>query len=715
MTKKRLMAGAAALVVAAVGVAGLQGLANAYGPTSTTLAGSLFLGNTAGGTTATTNNTYTAVLTLSQSPANPNAGDSVTVTLVSATGPNTGPVGVNANSQVVSSIVSVTGAQTASVQMYDVNSSGGTACAYPVTNIGTTSNQGGWTTEGTYTASGNGAASIKLNQIFFDDQGNGAGGSTNLCAGTANNADYYVSDVTQTAGSSLPGLAKTAPQDSNTVAEAFTITGPNAAVTFVGGTVTGAGSYTRGSTGDVRAATKNTSVGTVNLAGTVWGASKVSSDFTVEICNSAGSSCDTANSTNGKVLETDASGNLTGRVAVLTSNTTGARAIKITEGSNVSLTPLTILGSAAASISPTSGGPGTVVSLTGSNSLPLSRAVVSAQISNVGVWGLTDGTGGSPQCTGFGAPVQGGSLQCAPVGPYIRGSINQYVSPLPTTSSTAVLSASPTVADAATTFVGFAEKTVLCDSSGSSCAPTNTNVDVTSVLQAGAASTTFTVNQDQCIAYTGDSTGGAGCNTKQNVNVSVLQGNLTQRVYTNAAATTGSSDSSATTPVVGTANTNSDATTVNLGTITTPLAPAVIAGTLNDITVSDNRGGTNGWSLTATGTGFTGVPSGTIAASALTATPSCAAATNSTAWDYSAVGKTAISGFDDTLSAGGVTAGSAAQAFGSTVNLCTKDTTANSTTGSTGGVYNVTSSLELTVPAFQQAARYTAVVTVTLA
>jgi hypothetical protein len=599
--------------------------------------------------------------------------------------------------------------------MYDVNSVGGTECAYPVTNIGTTSNQGGWTTEGTYTASGNGAASIKLRQIFFDDQGNGAGGSTNLCAGTANNADYYVSDVTQTAGSSLPGLAKTAPQDSNTVAEAFTITGPNAAVTFVGGTVTGAGSYTRGSTGDVRAATKNTAVGTVNLSGTVWGVNKVSSDFTVEICNSAGSSCDAANSTNGKVLETDGSGVLSGRVAVLTSNTAGTRAIKITEGSNVSLTPLTILGSAAASISPTSGGPGTVVALTGSNSLPLSRAAVSAQISNVGVWGLTDGTGGSPQCTGFGAPVQSGSLQCSPVGPYIRGSINQYVSPLPTTSSSGVLSASPTVADSATTFVGWSEKTVLCNSSGSSCAPTNTTVDVSSVLQAGAASTTFTVNQDQCIAYTGDSTGGAGCNTKQNVNVSVLQGNLTQRVYVNAAATTGSSSSSATTPVVGTANTNSDATTVNLGTITTPLAPAVIAGTLNDITVSDNRGGTNGWSLTATGTSFTGVPSGTIAASALTATPSCAAATNSTAWDYSAVGKTAISGFDDTLNAGGVTAGSAAQAFGSTVNLCTKDTTANSTTGSTGGVYNVTSSLSLTVPAFQQAARYTAVVTVTLA
>jgi hypothetical protein len=202
------------------------------------------------------------------------------------------------------------------------------------------------------------------------------------------------------------------------------------------------------------------------------------------------------------------------------------------------------------------------------------------------------------------------------------------------------------------------------------------------------------------------------------VNVSVLQGNLTQRVYVNSAAATGTGvadGSTTTTPVVGTSNVNTDATTVNLGTLTTPLAPVVIAGTLNDITVSDNRGGTNGWSLTASGTAFTGVPSGTIAASNLKATPSCAAATNSTAWDYSAVGKTAISGFDATLNAGGVTAGSAAQAFGSTVNLCTKDTTANSTTGSTGGVYNVTSSLSLTVPAFQQAARYTAVVTVTLA
>ena len=724
MTKKRLMAGAAALVVVAVGVSGLQGLANAYGPTSTSLAGSLFLGNTVAGTTATTNNTFTDTLTLTQTPTNPNAGDTVFVALSGVNGPSTGPVGISGNSAVVRATISLTGAQTASVALTSYNNSttgaaGTPACNYPASAIGTSSPEGPWATYGQFTAAGNGSAALALNQIFFDDQGNGAGTPTaDLCAGTANNADYYISAVTQTAGSALPGIAKTAPADSTVVKNTFTITGPNAQVTFVGGTITGAGAYTRGNTGDVRAATKNTAVGTVNLTGTVWGASKASADFTVELCNSAGSSCDTAVSTNGKVLATDGSGNLTGRIAVRTTNTAGVRAIKLTEGSNVSLTPLTILGSAAASISPAAGGPGTVVTLTGSNTLPLSREIVSAQIPNAvgNFYGLSDGTIGSPQCTGFGAPVQGGALQCTAVGPYIRGSINQYVSPLPTASGTGTLSTSVTVLDPATTLVGWSEKSVLCNSSGSSCAPTNTNVDVSSAAGAtAAASTGFTISLDQCIAYTGDSTGGAGCATKQNVNVSVLQGNLTQRVYVNAAATSGSSNSAATTPVVGTANTNSDATTVNLGTITTPLAPAVITGTLNDITVSDNRGGTNGWSLTATGSGFTGVPSGTIAASALKATPSCAAATNSTAWDYSAVGKTAISGFDDTLNAGGVTAGSAAQAFGSTVNLCTKDTTTNGTTGSTGGVYNVTSSLSLTVPAFQKAARYTALVTITLA
>ncbi|MSY33388.1 MAG: hypothetical protein F2727_04165, partial [Actinobacteria bacterium] len=291
MTKKRLMAGAAALVVVAVGFSGLQGLAKAYGPTSVSLPGALFLNNTVAGATATTTNTFTDTITLSNSPSSPNAGDVVFVSLSGLNGPSTGPVSVGANGEIVRATISLTGAQTASVALTSYNNSstgaaGTPACNYPA--VGQAANSAGqtWATYGQFTASGNGSAALALNQLFFDDEGNDSNPTPtgDVCTGTANNADYYISAVTQTAGSGQPGIAKTAPADSTVVKNTFTITGPNAQVTFVGGTVTGAGSYTRGNTGDVRAATKNTAVGTVNLTGTVWGASKASADFTVELC-----------------------------------------------------------------------------------------------------------------------------------------------------------------------------------------------------------------------------------------------------------------------------------------------------------------------------------------------------------------------------------------------------------------------------------------------
>jgi len=738
---KRFMAGAAALVVAAVGVAGLQGLANAYGPTSTSLPGALFIGNTVAGTTANTTNTFTDTLTLTQTPTNANAGDTVVVALSGVTGPSTGPVPVNTNTAVVRATISLTGAQTAAVALASYNNSttgaaGTPACNYPASNIGTSSPEGPWATYGQFTASGNGSAALALNQIFFDDQGNGAGAPTaDVCLGTANNADYYVSAVTQTAGSGQPGIAKTAPVDSTVVKNTFTITGPNAAVFAIGGAQAGnTGLSTRTGGGNVLAPKTATTVGTVNLRGTVWGLNKVSSDFTVELCNLSGASCNTTVSTNGKVVSTDGSGNLTARIGIQASASNGARAIKIQEGSNTSLTPIVVATAGTLAISPAAGGPGTVVSAVAGDGLPNERALVSAYINNTPLganfYARPDGTQDGA-CISQGAPATPtfGGGTCVASGPFIRGSVNQYVSPLSTFSSGGTFTTSVTVADPNTVGVQWSAKKALCtgvttdydyttSASPFTCAPQDTNVDLNNLVGANAAKgASFTISLDQCVAYTGDLTGGAGCATKQNVNVSVLQGNLTQRVYVNSAAATGTgvASSSASTPVVGTSNVNTDATTVNLGTLTTPLAPVVITGTLNDITVSDNRGGVNGWSLTATGSSFAGVPSGTIAASALTATPSCAAATTSTAWDYSAVGKTAISGFDASLNAGGITAGSAAQAFGSTVNLCTKSTAVNATTGSTGGVFNVTSSLSLTVPAFQKAARYTALVTITLA
>ncbi len=220
---------------------------------------------------------------------------------------------------------------------------------------------------------------------------------------------------------------------------------------------------------------------------------------------------------------------------------------------------------------------------------------------------------------------------------------------------------------------------------------------------------------DRCISYTGDSTGGPGCLTGQKVNLSVLQGVLTQRTYVTTTPAVGSTDQSGiAAPVRGTTNVNASATTINLGTITSPLAPTPIVGSLNEITVSDSRGGTFGWALTADLTNFTGATGKSISKAKLSITPSCSAATNSTAWDYNAVGKTAISGFDATYNAPGQSAGGQ-QAFSSTVSLCTKDTTVNATTGTTGGVFIVTAPVTLTVPAFQAADVYVATMTITLA
>lgn len=221
---------------------------------------------------------------------------------------------------------------------------------------------------------------------------------------------------------------------------------------------------------------------------------------------------------------------------------------------------------------------------------------------------------------------------------------------------------------------------------------------------------------DRCIAQTGDVTGPPGCKTEQVVNLSVTQGRLTQRAYTNSTPTIGSTDQSAiTSPVGGTSNVNPNATTVNMGSITSPFSPTTIIGNLNDITVSDTRGGTFGWSLTASMTGFTGAASNTLPNSALKATPTCSAATVGDAWDYDAPGQTAIAGFDPSLVAPGQAAGVAAQSFGGTVSLCTKNTDENLTSGSSGGVYTVKSTLSLTIPSFQAADKYTAIMTITLA
>jgi hypothetical protein len=258
------------------------------------------------------------------------------------------------------------------------------------------------------------------------------------------------------------------------------------------------------------------------------------------------------------------------------------------------------------------------------------------------------------------------------------------------------------------------------------CTPQTTSIVGASTALEGQPTA---AQSDRCIAYNDNATGGPGCDSTQFISVSVGQGRLVQRAYVNLtpAAGVGVSDGSTITmPIAGTPTVNSSPTQVNLGTLVSPLSPTPVTGTLNDITVSDNRGGAYGWSLTADVVdpdgagpqleGFNGLAGSQISESALAITPTCAAAGPSNAWDYSAVGQVVLAGFDGTLVAPGQTAGIPAQSLGGgAISLCTKSTATNATTQTTGGVYNVGGTLQLLVPAFQAADKYTAVLQVTLA
>ncbi|BBH71509.1 hypothetical protein ACTI_81940 [Actinoplanes sp. OR16] len=118
----------------------------------------------------------------------------------------------------------------------------------------------------------------------------------------------------------------------------------------------------------------------------------------------------------------------------------------------------------------------------------------------------------------------------------------------------------------------------------------------------------------------------------------------------------------------------------------------VATGKLPAINVTDNRGSTLGWELAAEVTDFTGVPGGTIPASALTWTPSCTDHTGATNASVAAAGTA-----------------------GAPVNEATLCSGPASSAGTvTGGSFDASADLSLTVPAIQLAGTYTATLTLTL-
>jgi hypothetical protein len=165
-----------------------------------------------------------------------------------------------------------------------------------------------------------------------------------------------------------------------------------------------------------------------------------------------------------------------------------------------------------------------------------------------------------------------------------------------------------------------------------------------------------------------------GCDTSQSITAEVTAGELSQ-----AAAITGD---------------NTDATLIDMGTTETSVSGDTLTGDLNTITVTDNRGGLEGWSLTAEIDGpLTAGGGATISEGNLSGTPTCTVA---------------AAGSATGVSTGGL------QDYSGAVNLCTKDTTADSDGDTTSGQYTVTQPLSLVVPAFQAAGTYNATITITL-
>lgn len=102
---------------------------------------------------------------------------------------------------------------------------------------------------------------------------------------------------------------------------------------------------------------------TVNLTGGSWDASGA---ITAQLCDTSGANCD-ASGISSSTIATDGSGNLTGGAVIDASATTGARTLKVSQGAHVASASITILGTRAIVLTPSSGGPGTTVTVTGSN------------------------------------------------------------------------------------------------------------------------------------------------------------------------------------------------------------------------------------------------------------------------------------------------------------------------------------------------------------
>jgi hypothetical protein len=173
---------------------------------------------------------------------------------------------------------------------------------------------------------------------------------------------------------------------------------------------------------------------------------------------------------------------------------------------------------------------------------------------------------------------------------------------------------------------------------------------------------------------------GTPCSTQQVAKVTVAAGSLSQ-----SATGTG---------------TNTGATSIDFPSVTTSVSPTPVTAPFNKVTVTDARGATTGWSLTAA-----------LQASGLNEINSGSGNIPSSALKFNTIGCVVVGSGSAPLEA--ASAGTPVASLATAQTLCTKGLTTNAG-GSTSGSYDVSGNLTLTVPAFQKVASYEGTLQVTL-
>ncbi|MFF5083771.1 WxL domain-containing protein [Actinoplanes sp. NPDC000266] len=304
------------LVTALVAVAGP---ASAYGPTANSLGCRIYFSDTGTGSSPTT---WSDTFGLTQTPATPKPGQTVTVTFTAATGSNNGPVPLTAGSVPISVNVKIAGNQTGTLTLSQPN--------YPATAVAASAPLGPISATGTFVAGPAGAGTLTAAQVKF------ANSTASTYCSNAGDRDH-----------------KAAPQDT-TIVQNFTVFEGGATVTSVEGQ-TGTGAARAGNT--------------INYSVTGLAANAT---LTATLKDSSGGGTGEGNGTGA----TGANGAGTGSIAVPTGATTGSRTVSITDGTNTVTVPITILGTPAITITPAGGGAGTAVSVKGSDWNPGSTIAI---------------------------------------------------------------------------------------------------------------------------------------------------------------------------------------------------------------------------------------------------------------------------------------------------------------------------------------------------